>query len=81
MILSAKNFLAAHAVVALVAGCCSGLASGAAAVADEASAAGGFVIRAWGTEAGLPQNTVSVMLQTRDGYLWLGTHGGLARWH
>src|SRR5262245_25643139 len=32
----------------------------------------------WTTENGLPQNDVKV-LQTRDGYLWLGTHGGLAR--
>jgi ligand-binding sensor domain-containing protein/signal transduction histidine kinase len=38
-----------------------------------------FVCRAWGTEAGLPQNTVNAITQTRDGYLWLGTQGGLAR--
>ncbi len=38
-----------------------------------------FVFRAWGTEAGLPQNTVNAMVQTRDGYLWLGTQAGLAR--
>jgi len=38
-----------------------------------------FVCRAWGTEAGLPQNTVNAIVQTRDGYLWLGTQGGLAR--
>ena len=35
--------------------------------------------RAWGTEVGLPQNTVNAIVQTRDGYLWLGTQGGLAR--
>lgn len=39
----------------------------------------GFVIRCWGTEAGLPQNTVMTITQTRDGYLWLGTMAGLAR--
>jgi ligand-binding sensor domain-containing protein/signal transduction histidine kinase len=38
-----------------------------------------FVIKSWGTEAGLPQNTVSTLVQTREGYLWLGTQGGLAR--
>ncbi len=27
----------------------------------------------------LPQNTVQAILQTRDGYLWLGTQGGLVR--
>ena len=39
----------------------------------------GLVIRSWGTEAGLPQNTVSAIVQTRDGYLWIGTRDGLAR--
>ena len=33
----------------------------------------------WTTEDGLPQNSVNAILQTRDGYLWLGTFGGLAR--
>ena len=37
------------------------------------------VVRSWGTEAGLPQNTVNAIVQTRDGYLWLGTEDGLAR--
>ena len=27
----------------------------------------------WQTEQGLPQNTVSALWQTRDGYLWIGT--------
>jgi ligand-binding sensor domain-containing protein len=27
----------------------------------------------WLTENGLPQNTVQSIIQTRDGYLWLGT--------
>jgi len=31
------------------------------------------------TEDGLPQNAVTAILQTRDGYLWLGTYQGLAR--
>jgi signal transduction histidine kinase/ligand-binding sensor domain-containing protein len=34
---------------------------------------------AWNTENGLPQNSVPAILQTRDGYLWVGTFGGLAR--
>jgi ligand-binding sensor domain-containing protein/signal transduction histidine kinase len=33
----------------------------------------------WRTDSGLPQNTVHAMMQTRDGYLWLGTDGGLVR--
>jgi len=31
------------------------------------------------TEQGLPQNTIRALLQTRDGYLWVGTLAGLAR--
>jgi ligand-binding sensor domain-containing protein/signal transduction histidine kinase len=37
------------------------------------------IIRWWGTEAGLPQNTVNAIVQSQDGYLWLGTSDGLAR--
>lgn len=33
----------------------------------------------WWTKDGLPQNSVRAVLQTRDGYLWLGTLGGLVR--
>ncbi len=33
----------------------------------------------WGVEQGLPQNSVQAMLQSRDGYLWLGTEEGLVR--
>lgn len=38
-----------------------------------------YRIDGWQTEQGLPQNTVQAMLQTRDGRLWVGTGGGLAR--
>ena len=34
---------------------------------------------AWNTREGLPQSSVESMAQTRDGYLWLGTQEGLAR--
>jgi ligand-binding sensor domain-containing protein len=34
---------------------------------------------AWDSDAGLPQNSVQVILQTRDGYFWLGTQEGLVR--
>src|SRR5688572_9842447 len=33
----------------------------------------------WLTENGLPQNTVHSIAQTRDGYVWIGTEAGLAR--
>jgi ligand-binding sensor domain-containing protein/signal transduction histidine kinase len=38
-----------------------------------------YHIDSWTTEKGLPQNTVHALLQTRDGYLWLATSGGLVR--
>ncbi len=38
-----------------------------------------LVVRSWGTRAGLPQNTINAITRTRDGYLWLGTQDGLAR--
>jgi ligand-binding sensor domain-containing protein len=33
----------------------------------------------WRQTQGLPQNSVRTILQTHDGYLWIGTNGGLAR--
>ncbi len=39
----------------------------------------GMVVRSWNTKHGLPQNTVNTLLQTRDGYLWIGTKDGLTR--
>ncbi len=38
-----------------------------------------YVRRSWQTEEGLPQNSVYAIAQTSDGYVWLGTEGGLAR--
>ncbi len=38
-----------------------------------------YVQQAWTTQEGLPQNTVSALLQTPDGYLWFGTEEGLVR--
>ncbi|MGH7967410.1 MAG: ligand-binding sensor domain-containing protein, partial [Limisphaerales bacterium] len=38
-----------------------------------------LVFRSWRTETGLPHNTVNGIVQTRDGYLWIGTRDGLAR--
>lgn len=33
----------------------------------------------WYSKNGLPQNTISKIVQTQDGYLWLATSGGLVR--
>jgi signal transduction histidine kinase/ligand-binding sensor domain-containing protein len=38
-----------------------------------------FVMRAWDIEDGLSDNTISGIAQTADGYLWLATREGLAR--
>ncbi|MEO7098290.1 MAG: two-component regulator propeller domain-containing protein, partial [Luteolibacter sp.] len=38
-----------------------------------------YVLRTWGVEEGLPSNRVTSLTQTPDGYLWVGTLGGLAR--
>ena len=38
-----------------------------------------YIITPFDSEDGLPQNTVTAVTQTRDGYLWLGTLGGLVR--
>ena len=35
--------------------------------------------QSWVMENGLPQNTVQALLQTRDGFIWLGTEVGLVR--
>jgi len=38
-----------------------------------------YRIDSWHSEDGLPQSSVTSIAQTREGYLWLGTFGGLAR--
>jgi ligand-binding sensor domain-containing protein len=38
-----------------------------------------YISAHWDTEDGLPHNNVRCILQTRDGYLWVGTQQGLAR--
>jgi ligand-binding sensor domain-containing protein/signal transduction histidine kinase len=44
-----------------------------------ATAAPNYFTRTWQVEQGLPQNKVTAVVQTRDGYLWVGTYNGLAR--
>lgn len=38
-----------------------------------------YFMRVWLVEKGLPQNKVTSVVQTQDGYLWVGTYSGLAR--
>ena len=56
------------------------MSPGASATADEVTdTSSPFLIRSWQTDQGLPNNTVNAIVQTHDGYLWLGTDEGLAR--
>jgi len=38
-----------------------------------------YHIRSWQAEDGLPQESINSIIQTHDGYLWIGTYDGLAR--
>ena len=38
-----------------------------------------YIQDAWQTDAGLPQNYVVAIVQTHDGYIWLATQEGIAR--
>src|SRR5712672_2786771 len=67
---------------------CSSLIACLAGICLVSSQAGGFeprlsdtegAIRTWHKEDGLLADSVTAILQTRDGFLWVGTSGGLAR--
>ena len=49
--------------------------------ATPGAGAGGLALtfRSWQREQGLPQNSVRALAQTRDGYLWIGSDDGVAR--
>ena len=40
-----------------------------------------YVFTQWGMNNGLPQSSVNDIIQTRDGYLWIATFGGLVRFN
>ena len=46
---------------------------------DAGTASPSYIVKSWQTMDGLPQNSVASLAQTPDGYLWVGTRGGLAR--
>jgi ligand-binding sensor domain-containing protein/signal transduction histidine kinase len=46
---------------------------------DPRAGLGQFSRRAWLTEQGLPQNTAQSIVQSHDGYIWVATEEGLAR--
>jgi ligand-binding sensor domain-containing protein len=55
------------------------LAGGAAAAIETAARLEELIQARWKQQDGLAQDTVYTMLQTRDGFLWCGTRGGLSR--
>ena len=40
-----------------------------------------YIIDAWETDDGLPENSATAIVQTPDGYLWFGTFSGLVRFN
>ena len=62
---------------------CAGLCLAAALFCAEVqcslAAAPEFLVDGWSTENNLPSSTVTSIAQTPDGYLWVGTYDGLAR--
>jgi ligand-binding sensor domain-containing protein len=63
----------------LAAGLWWATAFGATAVLDPAQVAREFTQRSWEKKDGLPDKQIQSLLHTRDGYLWIGTRRGLAR--
>ncbi|HWA29368.1 MAG TPA: two-component regulator propeller domain-containing protein [Lacunisphaera sp.] len=59
------------AVLVLLAGCALSSPAGVAAQEDAFSN--------WRTQHGLPANKITSLVQTRDGYMWIGTFDGLVR--
>jgi len=45
----------------------------------DSTASPSYQFDVWQTDEGLPQSTVTSIVQTPDGYLWLGTQNGLVR--
>lgn len=48
-------------------------------LAHGADLARDYLVDVWTSERGLPDSSVSAIAQTPDGYLWIGTYNGLAR--
>jgi len=55
------------------------LGGGAALALDPQKAITQYILNSWTSADGLPQNSITAIAQTHDGYLWLGTEEGLAR--
>jgi diguanylate cyclase (GGDEF)-like protein len=67
-------------VAAWVAGLLAGSGSGLEAVAPPPEVSQ-YAHESWTLASGLPQNSVTSIVQTRDGHLWFGTREGLVRFN
>jgi ligand-binding sensor domain-containing protein/AraC-like DNA-binding protein len=38
-----------------------------------------YLLRTWTVQSGLPLNTITALIQTENGYIWVGTRAGLSR--
>ena len=66
-------------MVKVMASCVLAIIAIAAAGQDESSTLPRYVIQRWGVENGLPSNEVTCIARSRQGYLYVGTTLGLAR--
>ncbi len=46
---------------------------------SQVSGAPDYILEAWHAEDGLPHSAINALIQSRDGYLWMGTGAGLVR--
>jgi signal transduction histidine kinase/ligand-binding sensor domain-containing protein len=67
--------------LALVLGLLAGLEWTARAEPIQTLAGSEYLLRAWNTEDGLPENSATAIVQTGEGYLWFGTFRGLVRYN
>jgi len=58
---------------------CALLASGPALALDPGQPVHRYAHEVWNRDTGLPSTSLSDLVQTRDGYIWLGTQDGLVR--
>lgn len=59
--------------------CLSFKVIGAPVTLDDAQVEREYVLKSWHVEDGLPAERVTALFQSRDGYLWIGTQNGIAR--
>src|ERR1043165_8982047 len=62
-----------------VLGCCGALFISPADVQCASPGTGDYLIDVWSADNGLRSSSVTAIAQTLDGYLWIGTYNGLAR--